>query len=363
MASMSGYGRTRNLARIYVVRCAVVLGAAGALLLAGRSHAGEAFITKARSGGRLTIDQGAEAGLVVGTEVSVVRPPGEPIIHPVSGENLGAPEIVLGVGEITRTSARAASVVLRSRPLLAVEPGDMVRFTTSEEEMIMDQERSMIKDEQAQKERQQLQSSVSELKRGIRSTQATINELRGAIKRLDRIDDALKVQLRGINEDISTMKEDLLALRETVNLMGAVPVGTEGEEGAKPWIEEEENIERLQAMVRALIQDQMPAAPAPADIVPGEPDDLPPMDDELGDLEEEESEEEKTFLQKFWYYLVALVVGVFALLFYLYMKMSAGEDEEEEDEEEEDEEEEEEEEDEDFEVEEEDDIVVEETAS
>ena len=328
-----------------------------ALLWAAQSHAGEALITKARSGGRLLIDQGAEAGLVVGTEVTIVRPPREAIIHPRTGENLGSPELRIGTGEITKTSARSATVKLQHSPLLAVQPGDIVRFITPEEEMIMDQEQSMARNEKAQEERQQLRTSVSELTRNIRKSQGTIGDLRSAIKRLDRIDESIKVQLRSINEDIIAMKEDIVALRETVNLMGAIPVSEEGE-AASTWIEEEENIERLQGIIRDVIQEELPNVQPGAMPVAGEEEDL----DDLGEEEEGEGEgegEANPFYQQLWFYGVIAGVGLLAVLVWLYMKMNA---DDEEDEDEEDEDEEDEDEDEDYEIEEEEDIVVEETA-
>ena len=63
---MRGFGRTPGLA------AAALLALSFALTCATDSYAGEAFITKAR-GDILTIDQGAEAGLVVNMEVVVVR--------------------------------------------------------------------------------------------------------------------------------------------------------------------------------------------------------------------------------------------------------------------------------------------------
>ena len=162
---MNRYGRTPGLAGSALLLALLSI----ALLQATDSHAGEAYITKAR-GNSLTIDKGAEAGLVVGTEVIVVRPPGEAVIHPVTGENLGSPEIEITTGEVTKTSARAASIAVRGRALLSIQPGDMVRFMTAEEEMVMDQERSMAREEKAQQERRQIKSNVKELTKNIRNT-------------------------------------------------------------------------------------------------------------------------------------------------------------------------------------------------
>ena len=116
------------------------------VLLATGSHAGEGLITKVR-GSNLTVDKGAEDGLTVGMKATVIRPPTEAVIHPVTGENLGAPEIILGAGEITKISGKASNVNLAQRPLMRVRPGDLVRFTTPEEEMIMEQENAMVSQE------------------------------------------------------------------------------------------------------------------------------------------------------------------------------------------------------------------------
>ena len=83
--------------------------------------------------------------------MDIVRPPGESIIHPITGENLGAPELVIGRGEISKTSNRAANVQVGPGLLLSVRPGDIARFTTPEEEMLMDQERSVATEEKIKK--------------------------------------------------------------------------------------------------------------------------------------------------------------------------------------------------------------------
>jgi len=350
---MRGFGRTPGLA------AAALLALSFALTCATDSYAGEAFITKAR-GDILTIDQGAEAGLVVNMEVVVVRPPGEAVIHPVTGENLGNPEIEIVMGEVTKTAARSATVKIRKRPLLTIQSGDMVRFMTPEEEMIMDQERSMAREERAQEERRQIKSNVKELTKNIRNTQGAINSLKGAIGRLDRIDESIKVQLRGINEDIHFMKEEISALKESVSLMGAVPVSDQ-EESSGAWIESEENVEILEGIIRDVVDEELSKGgaepPTPTDA------DLPPLEDEsmIG-----EEEEEASFFEQYGIFAliaIGLLLVIGAVLYYL--KMNAGEDEDEDEDEDnndddldddlDDEEE-------DFEIEEEDDIVVQETA-
>jgi hypothetical protein len=292
---MSGFSRILNLVLLPMI-----------LLWAAESGAGEAYIKKAR-GNRLIIDQGAEAGLAIGMEVLIVRPPGEAVIHPVSGENLGSPEIRVGVGKVTKTSARAATVVI-GRSLLTVQSGDMVRFTTVDEEMIMDQERSMVQEERAQKERQQIKGNLSELTRNIKKTQGTINNLRGAIKRLDRIDETIKVQLRGINDDIHGMKEEISALKESVNLMGVLSVSEE-KEGTEVWIEVEENQEVLKDIIRDVIEEERPApaskkAMAEPKEEEEEEEEVDLSMDALEDLDAEIEDEEESFLDKYGMYLL-----------------------------------------------------------
>ena len=339
------------------------------LFAAAESDAGEAYIKKAR-GNKLVIEQGAEAGLEVGMDVTIVRPPGDAVIHPVSGENLGAPEIKVGMGQVTKTSARAATIIIR-QSLLNIQPGDMVRFTTVEEELILDEERERKRREKAQKERQQIQGDLSKLTQSIKRTQGTIKDLRNAIKRLDRIDETIKVQLRGINADIHGMKEEISALKETVSLMGVVSVADEGEIG-EAWLELEENQDALKDVIRGVIREEIPESwEEEGDLSMGD------LGDELDELNDDNQEDEDSnwwdYIRDNIWYVVAAGAGVLLLigmaLLYLKLRSDAdqGEEEDDDDEEEEDDDddddEEEEEDEEDFEVEEEeeDDIVVEET--
>ena len=119
----------------------IALAALMAAALATPVVAGEAFVTKAR-GTSITIDKGADDGIEVGLDMTIVRPPEEAVIHPLTGENLGAPEIELVTGKVSKVSARAASITLISAPLLSLRPGDVARFVTIEEQMVLDQEMS-----------------------------------------------------------------------------------------------------------------------------------------------------------------------------------------------------------------------------
>jgi len=298
------------------------------LLWTPASHAGEALITKVR-GSKAAIDMGAEAGLVVGMEVSIVRPPGEAIIHPITGENLGAPEIELGKGEITKTSGRAASVRLGGELLMAVRPGDIVRFLTPEEEMIMDQERTTERHERNQEEHQEFKNEISRLTRGIRDIQGRIGGLERLMKRVERVEEGFKVQLRGINDDINLMKEDINTLKDQIALYGPVPIEDIGEqqEGAGEPSMSKEDVEQI---VRDVVGDMQASAPPPP-LPPSE--ELPPLPgEEEGEIAEPEEEGTPFYMQS-WFFGIIGAVGIVGVVAYLYVRMTAGSEEDEEDEE------------------------------
>jgi len=336
------------------------------LLWSTAGHAGEALVTKVR-GSKLAIDTGAEAGLTAGMEVVVVRPPGETITHPITGEDLGAPEVEISRGTISKTSNRASSVQLEGDQLMRVRPGDVVRFITPEEEMIMDQERSAASDERNQKEHQGFRSDVSRLTRSLKDIQKRIGSIESLMKRVERVEDGFRVQLRGIQENLITMKEDIGDLKDQVALYGPVPVdGMEGEqrEGAGGLdLTKEEDVDQLKNIIREVVEDSRVEMPAQTVETP-----LTEADLDLPDVGEEDPailEEEEPFYTQSWFFGIIGAIGIFAVAGFFYLRMMAGSEEDEEDEEDE-EIEEDDDEDEELEIEveeeEEDDIVVEETS-
>ena len=204
-------------------------------------------------GSVLTIDAGAEGGLIKGLSVDIVRPPGEAIIHPITGENLGAPELVIGRGEISKTSNRAANVQVEPGLLLSVRPGDIARFTTPQEEMLMDQERSVVTQEKNQEAHQGFRNEISRLTRSIKSVQGRIGGLEQMMKRVERVEEGFRVQLQGINSDMNVMKEDIADLKEAVSLMGAVPIAGLDEEG----VQEPVDLSSAESVgqIRQIVQD------------------------------------------------------------------------------------------------------------
>ena len=73
--------------------------------------------------------------------------------------------------------------------LLSIRPGDLVRFVTPEEEMIMQQERSIASAERNQKEHQEFRNGLSSLTRSLKSLQGRIGSLEGLMKRVERVDE------------------------------------------------------------------------------------------------------------------------------------------------------------------------------
>jgi len=340
---MTKTGRTLTLALLPVL---LALGAT-------QAPAGEAFVTRVR-GTSLTIDRGSEEGLQVGVTVTVVRPQDEPIIHPVTGENLGTPEIELASGEITKLTDRAATIRLTRAPLLAIRPGDLARYVTLEEKMMTEQEQATQSAEKAATERQSIRGEASRLARNIKSIQSTIRGLERAIGDLRRFDkDVVQPQFRSINQDIEQIKEELTNLRTTVALLGSAPVEDIGE-GAGEMTEEE--LERL----RQLIQDEVKSLQEQLDLVaapPPLPGDETPMPDEF----EEEGLVARPFYLRPWFLGILALLGVGLIGAMVYMRMAVGGDEDDEELELDDEDDEMDELDVDVEAEEEDDIVVEET--
>ncbi len=332
------------------------------------AYAGEALITKVR-GSMLTIDAGAEGGLVRGLRVEIVRPPGEAIIHPITGENLGAPELLIGSGEISKTSNRAANIEINPGLLMSVRPGDIVRFSTPEEDMLMDQERTVASEEKNLEEHQGFRNEISRLTRSIKSVSGRIGGLEEMMKRVERVEEGFRVQLRGINTDMNTMKEDITDLKESVSLMGSVPVdGLQGDSATAPIdLSSEESVGQIREIVRGVLGEtpaQMAPVSAAERALPAETN----IDASLADEEVPEEEEGDPFYLQTWFFGVIGALGILAVAGFVYMRMMAGGEEDEEDEE--DEEIEEDDDDEmdddldmdDMEIEEEDDIVVEETS-
>jgi hypothetical protein len=371
-----------------------------ALLGAVPAGAGEGRVTKAR-GTTLTIDRGAQDGLTVGTEVMVVRSSGQAVIHPVTGENLGSPDIQIGVGQVTKTSGRAASVRLRDTPLLAVRPGDVVRFTTPEEGMVLEQERTTLEQEKAAKERHEIRGEISRLAKDIKGIQGNIHTLEDMVKRLDGIDRTVRGQLGRIGGEVASLRTDVKSLKETVALLNQVPVTGHSERGAAlveadrvvdslaqvGWLKANLQLlglvdkESLDARLEELLRQRGTAptptpaaepathaeapAPAPAETEHAQVEAPPPPTETehapaIPGEAPAEAEPGKPFYQEPWFYPalggVGLLAVAFVLIKLLRSRKGSGEDEEREGDEEEDED------DEDIDAEE-DDIVVEESSN
>ena len=263
----------------------------------------------------------------------------------------------VGSGEIAKVSAKAASIRLSGSLLLSVRPGDLVRYTTMEEKMVMEQELTTQTAEQAAEERKKIRGKAGQLAKNIKSIQATIRGLERSIKALDRFDkDVVQPQFNSINKDMLAIKTELGELRETVSLMGSIPVDGIAE-GDAEFTEDE------LAKLKALIEDEIMKlrSQLPTESVEA----LPTEEIALEELPHEIIEEEPPFFLKGWFLGILAILGLGAVGVFLFLRMSDdGEDDDEsedDDAEEEDFDEDDDEDDLDLEDEE-DDIVVEETS-
>jgi hypothetical protein len=338
--------RTLNLALIVLL----LTGSVGA-------YAGEALVTRVR-GSKVTLDTGADAGIMEDMEVSILRPASETVFHPITGEDLGAPEIELGTGRVSKVSEHAATVQLLGGMVLSVRPGDVVRYMTSDDQMLMDEERTLASQEANEQQHKQFSSDLSQLASKVTGIQGQISALRNLVARVERVEEGFRVQLRGINEDLIVMKEDIIGLKDQVALYGPVPINGEGEGpqgGGEPGLTQED-VEMI--FQRLAEQTGVDASPALA------MDETPPMVDEFADdlgLDEGLPDaEEEPFYAQTWFFLILGTVGIAAVTAFAALRMTGETD----DDDEEDEELEEDDEDIEIEVEEseEDDIVIEETS-
>ncbi len=256
----------------------------------------------------LTIDKGADDGMVVGMSVTVMRSPDEPVIHPITGENLGSPEIEIADGEITKVSARASSIRLPRPALLPVRPGDIVRYTTVDEQ-------TTETAEGATQERRVIRGGASRPAGNIKGVERSI-------KRLDRFDkDVVQPQFTRINKDMVAIKDELRELRETVTLLGSVPdIGAVT--GEMPSELSEADAERL----TELIQEVHARLAAQQQEVEGElPEAGPPLPDEARTgYEEIDDAGRDSFLSSLspWIFIIVGVVGLAAVGLWLFMRMS-----------------------------------------
>jgi len=281
--------------------------------------AGEALVTKVR-GSVVTIDAGMESGLVSGLPVELIRPPNEEIIHPITGENLGAPEVILGQGAISKTSDRAANVKVEPGLIMAVKPGDIVRFVTPDEGMLIDQERSIATEEKNDQAHKVIRSEVSRLTKSIKGVQKRIGGLETMMKRVERVEEGFRVQLRSINTDVNTMKDDISDLKESVSLMGAIPIaGLDEETGDVVDLQSEENAGQIREIVREFLEEEK-ANQIELESIDSALLDEVSLDDPSLSLDEiEVAEEDGPFYTSWWFIGLFLLIGLVAIGVYAYL--------------------------------------------
>ncbi|MEE3232646.1 MAG: hypothetical protein VX294_00640 [Candidatus Latescibacterota bacterium] len=293
--------------------------------------AGEALVTKVR-GSVVTIDAGMESGLVSGLSVELIRPPNEEIIHPITGENLGAPEVILGQGAISKTSDRAANVKVNPGLIMAVRPGDIVRFVTPDEGMLIDQERSIVTEEKNDQAHKVIRGEVSRLTKSIKSVQKRIGGLETMMKRVERVEEGFRVQLRSINTDVNTMKDDISDLKESVSLMGAIPIaGLDEEAGDVVDLQSEENAGQIREIVRKLLEEEKANQIDLESIDSALLDEVSLDDSSLDSLDE--IEEDEAFYTSWWFIGLFLLIGIGAIAAYVYLYLLGDKEDQDKDEE------------------------------
>ena len=219
--------------------------------------------------------------------------------------------------------------------MLSVRPGDLARFTTPEEEMLMDQERSVATQEKNQEEHQGFRNDISRLTRSIKSVQGRIGGLENMMKRVERVEEGFRVQLRGINSDMNVMKEDIADLKEAVSLMGAVPIaGLDGEEVQEPVdLSSEESVGQIRQIVQDVI-DESQIGMAPLESEDLELPDETSLDMNSDGNESQEGAEEGAFYTQTWFFLLFGALGILLIAAYFYLRFMRGSEEDEEIEEE-----------------------------
>ena len=238
--------------------------------LAQTADAGEALVTKVR-GLSLNVDKGADQGLVVGMEVVVVRPSGEAVIHPITGENLGSPEIRLAAGQVAKVSAGSGVVRLKGLPLMAVHSGDVIRFVAADSptQAVAQQTRTEVARKEEAEERQQLKSDVSGLTRDVKSIQTTIHTLENMVGRLEKVDERFRAQLKGISGDINGLRREMSQIRADVTALVSPKVGRL--KGEKPDSLSSEQLDHLRQIIQEEIRKLRAEIPPETTVVHAAP--------------------------------------------------------------------------------------------
>jgi hypothetical protein len=169
------------------------------------------------------------------------------------------------------------------------------------------------------------------LTRSIKSVQGRIGGLEQMMKRVERVEEGFRVQLRGINSDMNVMKEDIADLKEAVSLMGAVPIAGLDEEGVQEPVDlsSEESVGQIRQIVQDVLDESQ------IGMAPLESEDLALPDETSLDTasdgdESEETTEEEPFYMQTWFFLLFGVLGILLVAAYFYMRFMGGGDEDEE---------------------------------
>ncbi|MCC7260941.1 MAG: hypothetical protein IT369_00330 [Candidatus Latescibacteria bacterium] len=326
-------------------------------VLAQAAGAADAVVTKVR-GLSLNVDKGADQGLVAGMEVVVVRLPGEAVIHPITGENLGSPEIRLAAGDVAKVSAGSGVIRLKSLPLMPVHAGDVVRYVATETvgQVAEEQIRVDVARREDAQERQQLKSDVSGLTRDVKNIQTTIHSLENMVQRLEKVDERMRAQMKGISTDVNALKREMAAIRETVATLVSPKV--EKRHGESDTLTATQ-LDRLRQIIQEEITKLRAEMPPPAPETTAVAVHTPAIEEhhpepethaepeaqheeapaqEEPPAEEEPPVEEVPFYTTTWFMATVGGIGVLGLGYYLFTFLKGRKGDEEEEEEEEDDE-------------------------
>ena len=152
------------------------------------------------------------------------------------------------------------------------------------------------------------------------------------MKRVERVEEGFRVQLRSINTDVNTMKDDISDLKESVSLMGAIPIaGLDEEAGDVVDLQSEENAGQIREIVRKLLEEEKANQIDLESIDSALFDEVSLDDSSLDSLDE--IEEDEAFYTSWWFIGLFLLIGIGAIAAYVYLYLLGDKEDQDKDEE------------------------------
>ena len=300
-------------------------------LLAGATslYGAQAKVVKVE-GKTVHLDVGSDRGMEVGMLADIYRQ-AEPIIHPVTGENLGSPRVKIGRIEIRKVEPTSAmgTILNQYAPVL---PGDTAEGIdidpTPEEQMQAD----------VNEARAEIKALARSLADEIKANQKAIADLRRTLRRIGSSERRLtslintvknmRERMVSIESKLTTLDEQQMEIiaQDTaeVGMMGPADVSELGvlkrESGDEVYIRVGNRMYRLSFAENRLIEEGEAAQIADA----GAGEAVPPpaeaeVDAEVEDLFSEDPQEEMPWYKAYWW--VALPVGLLLAVGLLLLKL------------------------------------------